>query len=1361
MMGFSVSLLDRSTLTFWTAALQVAIFGGGLLIPLILWRRRAAARHTVAMLTLLLALASPLGAACSLSWGLGWTPRPDWLRLDLGPNERLASPREQTRPRPTQVHERSLLTESSALPPSMERIEGPDQSAPYPLDRLDAPTSQPTATVANQALEPLTEPPDQVTRSVSTPHGPAPTTRETQRPVMVRPETAANATSQSTSTTAWMALRLGFVAWMLGVLAKGILGLRTRRRLSRLIQKAQPVTDHPASEALRSIAATQGLEVPPRLLTSETVACPFVIGIRMPTIVIPTSMLAPGSEDMLRHVLAHECAHVARRDLLLGRLHHWVELLWWPHPIVRVHGRILSHAREELCDRRVLRHVAPTEYARTLLTLGEGLSGLQTAPGLSMFSRRHPLTKRIADLLDPRLARAESLGKVRGSVLAVFAFVVASLALGIGPPERSKANEVLAEQDPDPVPVPSERKQVEVEAEAVIEAIPLVHALKARASNWIEPPPQLKHLKYNLVLGHEVNSIQATRARPTRSEAWMGTTLHGGFQKLIHSTESFAIQLSQLKESNKVRISAKWKDPAGSFGVIAGNGVENRWLGYFSHSARSTQILVDTERLVPLEEQTGTTTIRYSRWREVAPERWVPLQIDVQSNTTHYRMHFSWLSEAAWLLSRSESITPKETRLMTRTANVQVNDGAIIEAEQETARQTRAAAQEVRAMLDHNRPWLDPGKTGAGWRPSYQTLSYRFHHLREDVWVDCALDTGGRAALEVSGDGQGKMGDRLGNRQITLDNQEWASAKRGEAFASIKGRAKDQREQPFDLALKQYARMGCQLDLPLFRYHERLDTASIAMEDGVWNGQACRVATVSNMGPDLALGCGTMLAFSSWSYMHHIRPSREVIFIDPVRKVPLHETLTSASNGAFEIDFGDYVELTPGEWAPRSIRVENRGHFTCEYRFQVVAGTHWMLDEVVSWFDPKDKSRGVVQAVEVNGQAGLLKEALNQVKAARTLFDGDGEPRGRVALNTTPFALGHLMDVGPYAVRVTTPDPRQVAIDVSTRDPNASGTIPLGFLNEQGQLLFAPSISLEPKAEGLRRGSLTLQASRPWRAVRSLVVPGDKTLKEQPAVEVDVVPFQWDRSMVVNIPDCLEPNQPSTSFRERPRNGLTRAYHARVDRTKEGESRLTLDLVSIDGTHAFELDLTAALLGAGGELLATGQHSSELRVDSEPIQKAFTIPLGPVPPEVEPRWLLIGVSPGAVVAAPMGTVWASFAVDPPFDAATLLAAPDPSCRQAGLAMLDEARMRRAIYSEFLGDRTASVRRASKATPTRRTQLEPHAKALTQILDTPNSAHTKAQAIRFLAYSEAEGALRASKRWPTTLHRSSGTQPPSA
>ena len=195
-----------------------------------------------------------------------------------------------------------------------------------------------------------------------------------------------------------------------------------------------------------------------------------------------------------------------------------------------------------------------------------------------------------------------------------------------------------------------------------------------------------------------------------------------------------------------------------------------------------------------------------------------------------------------------------------------------------------------------------------------------------------------------------------------------------------------------------------------------------------------------------------MLAFTSWSYMHDLSPIKEVITIDPERNVPVHETMTSHwQQKVFEIDFADYVEVEPGQWAPRSIRIEAKDTFTCEYQFQLVAGKHWMLKEVVSWFKPENKSRGVVEDVRINGDRELLDDALRQVSAARALFGGAGDIDHKVDVLAVPFVLGRAMRIGPYEVRVTMRDERTVSVSASTNDPSAAASFAAVFPRRAAQ----------------------------------------------------------------------------------------------------------------------------------------------------------------------------------------------------------------------------------------------------------------------------------------------------------------------
>lgn len=76
---------------------------------------------------------------------------------------------------------------------------------------------------------------------------------------------------------------------------------------------------------------------------------PAVVGIFRPTIVLPAHAydLEP---DELQALLAHEQAHIARRDNLRGLLESLIVAAFWFHPLVWLAQRELIRAREEACD---------------------------------------------------------------------------------------------------------------------------------------------------------------------------------------------------------------------------------------------------------------------------------------------------------------------------------------------------------------------------------------------------------------------------------------------------------------------------------------------------------------------------------------------------------------------------------------------------------------------------------------------------------------------------------------------------------------------------------------------------------------------------------------------------------------------------------------------------------------------------------------------------------------------------------------------------------------------------------------------------------------------------------------------------
>jgi len=896
------------------------------------------------------------------------------------------------------------------------------------------------------------------------------------------------------------------------------------------------------------------------------------------------------------------------------------------------------------------------------------------------------LEDRIAGILRPDRRRERRVGW-RSVVLAAPALIAALVfAAGIvvggeadGPGEDARQSEPDEEDSRDTV-------SAEINLD---DPRQLVQEIARRSAHWVAPAsPKLKTLDYTFIRGHEPRLVKLVKGESrVRYSVWQGCGLRTGIHALLGEPERFAIKVEAI-DDQALRVVASVKDAERPVGVEVGNGIDSSWSGFFSHSSRDVVLLVDRKRLIPLEEQVASTTLRYREWKEVEQGRWVPSLVDVLNGETRYQMHFDWMGDAVWLLTRAESVSRNGKTVLTRTRNVVVNNTAVKRELTEEELRWREAGAVVRRMLDRNRPWLQPGLS------AFDSIGYTFHTVREDVREACYLTKDRVAFFEVVHDGKGKMGDRLGDRRIALPGQETAYADRDSRFAKISPRPERLKNQPYDEALRHYARIGCQFDLPIFRYHERLDAARITVEDGQWEGRPCHVAQIRNLGRDVYLGAGTMLGFTSWSYVHHIRPEYELVYIDKERHVPIHETLHGGRNErTFEIDFSDYVEVTPERWAPLSIRVESNDSFTSDYRFQLVEGKHWLLKDVVSWFDPDDKSRGVVEDVRVNQPSASFQQAMDQIEASRQLFGEKRTERTKRSVVAVPFALGRRLQVGPYSVLFAFADRLNVEVNIEARD-KAADVVPLLLLDEQDRALFATNVSLAAK-DGKKQGSAKLGFSQALADVRSLVMPGVSPDKGS-AHTVSVLPCRWDEPLEISICDQAK--------------GKTCAYEVLLTRSANGHARAKLSLASQDGPKEFLLDVSAALLDEDGRLVAAGLNNASLHVERSLVEAEHGIDLGPVDDPSRPAHLVIAVTAGNTLSSPGGSKWMTWMQQPvPFPLETLQAADDAGCWKVALGILRE---RMKFREALLDDPRAELEEDLKA---RAQVLQPHAKWLARIV----------------------------------------------
>ncbi len=204
----------------------------------------------------------------------------------------------------------------------------------------------------------------------------------------------------------------------MGRLARAIV---TARRLARL--------GSPAPVDLVARVERQGwrlgLSDPPRVRLSDHARSPSVVDVFGPTVLIPSRLLATLSDDELDAILAHELAHVRRRDLIASVAQEIALALLAFHPAARWMSRVIDEARERCCDDLATTARTRRRYARALtkVALEVGRPSI-ASPGAG----GGDVVARVRRLQRPATTRAATHGTLRGLTLALAIILVHTVA---------------------------------------------------------------------------------------------------------------------------------------------------------------------------------------------------------------------------------------------------------------------------------------------------------------------------------------------------------------------------------------------------------------------------------------------------------------------------------------------------------------------------------------------------------------------------------------------------------------------------------------------------------------------------------------------------------------------------------------------------------------------------------------------------------------------------------------------------------------------------------------------------------------------------------------------------------------------
>ncbi|QDV19164.1 Regulatory protein BlaR1 [Gimesia panareensis] len=174
----------------------------------------------------------------------------------------------------------------------------------------------------------------------------------------------------------WNSAVLFSVFSCLGTLILWIKLIAKHFRMRNLLTRFQAGSQR-AEQVLQQLCAHFHLTQKPALVVIDAACSPMLwSGTRRKIIILPRTFSEVASEEQLRHVLAHELAHLVRRDHLVSLVAFLITSLFWWNPVAWFARREMLMAMESCCDALAIERSASTRqsYAKTLLSVVDTLS---------------------------------------------------------------------------------------------------------------------------------------------------------------------------------------------------------------------------------------------------------------------------------------------------------------------------------------------------------------------------------------------------------------------------------------------------------------------------------------------------------------------------------------------------------------------------------------------------------------------------------------------------------------------------------------------------------------------------------------------------------------------------------------------------------------------------------------------------------------------------------------------------------------------------------------------------------------------------------------------------------------------------
>jgi beta-lactamase regulating signal transducer with metallopeptidase domain len=168
---------------------------------------------------------------------------------------------------------------------------------------------------------------------------------------------------------------------------------------------------------LSSLSSRMGISSEVALLKSDRIATPIAVSIFHPAVIMPADA-ANWRESVIHSALAHELAHIRRRDLLSRTVGFLCCAINWFNPLAWYALRRMMREQEFACDMQASRcFERPTVYAEGLLTAATASRSALAGAAIGM-GTSSALMERLSEVLKPK--REGRATRLKSLLIALF-----------------------------------------------------------------------------------------------------------------------------------------------------------------------------------------------------------------------------------------------------------------------------------------------------------------------------------------------------------------------------------------------------------------------------------------------------------------------------------------------------------------------------------------------------------------------------------------------------------------------------------------------------------------------------------------------------------------------------------------------------------------------------------------------------------------------------------------------------------------------------------------------------------------------------------------------------------------------------